>query len=403
MNGIAWTQPFLQHTSTRQDTEGVLTEEETSEAFRTFLFQSQQMGAENSLLSTEEDMEGLLNQEEILPLNLHWWNSETEEGLSQAVEESLGNWQYAVEDLEQAEASFQGLEVSPASMVQALQDIQSLLHQLINVETPNTKKISGEILPLMEQWVQGRQHTDANSLKLLESTHLSEEEAEVFESLLSRYAKRQFFSGRNMYGDNAGVTKADIQQWLGHIIPEVKGRNPLHLQPAEGNVQPPVMMTVQQQHTIHMSEAVRVDRVGPELVNQLEMIVKDSKFLTRGTQHLELSILLKPQHLGNMTLRFQQVEGEMTVKILVSTHMAKEALESNIHQLKHLFSPHQIQVERDGNITDEDFFGEDTQEQDQEDELTDTEKEHHQEQEQQEPSGEDFETILRTLGEEGIL
>jgi flagellar hook-length control protein FliK len=55
---------------------------------------------------------------------------------------------------------------------------------------------------------------------------------------------------------------------------------------------------------------------------------------------------LRPDNLGEMMVRFTQINGEMTVKILVTSQAAKEMLESNIHQLKNMFSPHQVAIEK---------------------------------------------------------
>lgn len=48
-----------------------------------------------------------------------------------------------------------------------------------------------------------------------------------------------------------------------------------------------------------------------------------------------------------------KIDGEMTVKITVMSQAAKELLEKNIHQLRHLFSPNQVVVERQVETTNE--------------------------------------------------
>lgn len=406
MNGISLMLPFLQDTSVVQTTGGVAVDEEASDAFQSLLLQLQETEAEEWLLANGEALEDLQIPQSFIPLLLQWKDAKTEDELPDSLLESLEDWQAEADDieLEQVEALLTVEDMSSATLVQLLGNIQSLLQQLLNTDKPDTKGIAGKLLPLMEKWMQANQQTDSSTLQALKTSHLTEEEAEVLEALLSRYSKRQFFSGRNVYGENAGVTKADLQQWIAHIVPEIRGKNALDMQAANSTAHSaPMVMTVQEQHTIHMDEAVRVDRIGPELAAKLETIVRESNFMARGGQQLELSILLKPQHLGNMTLRFQQMDGEMTVKIIVSTHLAKESLESNMHQLKHLFSPHQIQVERNESVSDEEYYGDDQGDQEKEEELKDTEKEHQHDQEQQETTGEDFETILQTLREEGIL
>src|SRR5690625_7091782 len=51
-----------------------------------------------------------------------------------------------------------------------------------------------------------------------------------------------------------------------------------------------------------------------------------------------------------MMVRLEEVNGEMTAKIIVTTEAAKKALQSNIHQLKNMFSPHQVVIERQDEI-----------------------------------------------------
>jgi len=46
-----------------------------------------------------------------------------------------------------------------------------------------------------------------------------------------------------------------------------------------------------------------------------------------------------------MLVRFTEINGEITVKILVSSQTARQMLEANIQELRNIFSPHQISIE----------------------------------------------------------
>nr|WP_285853531.1 flagellar hook-length control protein FliK [Oceanobacillus luteolus] len=81
----------------------------------------------------------------------------------------------------------------------------------------------------------------------------------------------------------------------------------------------------------------------------------------------QLAIMLRPANLGEMMVRFTQVNGEIIVKIMVTTKVAKEMLEGNMQQLRHMFAPHQVVVERQDNVTQQaqNQYDEDNQHQEQ--------------------------------------
>src|SRR5699024_10046101 len=99
-----------------------------------------------------------------------------------------------------------------------------------------------------------------------------------------------------------------------------------------------VSMSHVEQYVIHINESDRVERVQEQLVRQFEAVMKESRFL-RSPQLTQLSFTLNPNHLGHVQVQLMEVNGEMTVKMIASSLAAKEMLESNIHQLKHMFAP----------------------------------------------------------------
>ncbi|MCP8616519.1 flagellar hook-length control protein FliK [Salirhabdus salicampi] len=79
------------------------------------------------------------------------------------------------------------------------------------------------------------------------------------------------------------------------------------------------------------------------ILEQIQKALESSQFNRSQNQ---LTIKLKPNHLGDVTLKFTQINNETVVKILVASSSAKELLEGSLTQLKNMFSPHQVVVEK---------------------------------------------------------
>ncbi|MBR7552891.1 flagellar hook-length control protein FliK [Allobacillus sp. GCM10007491] len=89
-----------------------------------------------------------------------------------------------------------------------------------------------------------------------------------------------------------------------------------------------------------------------QMMNQIEQMILSTRFAKPGGT-TQLTVQLNPMELGEMILRFVKQDGEMTVKITVMSQMAKEMVDKNLHQLRHLFSPHQVVVERQIDVPNE--------------------------------------------------
>ena len=72
------------------------------------------------------------------------------------------------------------------------------------------------------------------------------------------------------------------------------------------------------------------------LIKEMQTIFKRSNFgQTGGTNRL--LIKLYPEHLGQVRIELLQVNGIMTARILASTALGKEMLDSQLHQLRSAF------------------------------------------------------------------
>ncbi|MBO1510409.1 flagellar hook-length control protein FliK [Metabacillus bambusae] len=83
-----------------------------------------------------------------------------------------------------------------------------------------------------------------------------------------------------------------------------------------------------------------------EFTNQLVNAFKTSKFAQLPNGANRLVIKLNPEHLGALTVRLVQKNGEMVARIITSTESAKDLLDHSIHQLKQALPSIQIEIER---------------------------------------------------------
>ncbi|MBP2240130.1 flagellar hook-length control protein FliK [Cytobacillus eiseniae] len=82
-----------------------------------------------------------------------------------------------------------------------------------------------------------------------------------------------------------------------------------------------------------------------QLMEQFESILSRSKFsVNGGTQRL--FIKLNPEHLGALRIELIQKDSMMVARILTSTSLAREMMESQLNGLKQAFSSQNIQIER---------------------------------------------------------
>ncbi|WP_226665692.1 flagellar hook-length control protein FliK [Metabacillus litoralis] len=83
-----------------------------------------------------------------------------------------------------------------------------------------------------------------------------------------------------------------------------------------------------------------------EFTNQLINAFKNSRFGQTPNGANRLVLKLNPEHLGSLTVKLVQKNGEMIARILTSTKSAKELLDHSVHQLKQALPSLQIEIER---------------------------------------------------------
>jgi len=343
----------------------------------------------HDLLEDTNDLQVVIDQ-----LYTEIYNQMKENNSSNKVEEAIhrstaGLMHMDVMKLSDVQISYQDLD----RFLHEIQQILKKMERLINV-----KENAGKLLTLLGKWSDYSQKMDETELAQLVTDRFSEKEASIWKHLTNIYDKRNFFHSQQAYQANASINRSDVMSWLQQAFdryttnnhPEVSGVNNVYYQS--------IPISAVEQYVIHVQNLDKVDRISDEMISKFQNIIQNSRFV-QANQGNQLSIMLQPESLGNMTVRLMQMDGEMTVKIIVTTQFAREMLESNLHQLKHLFSPHQVVIERDETIKDEEFFARQFDDEKQEQDET---KQQFTEQndEEERPAEGDFESLFEQIREE---
>ncbi|WLR52341.1 flagellar hook-length control protein FliK [Bacillus tianshenii] len=100
------------------------------------------------------------------------------------------------------------------------------------------------------------------------------------------------------------------------------------------------------QQTIQLNPNQAKPSMQQQFVEQFQKIMQNSRFASFTNGNAQLTLKLNPEHLGTLSIKLVQMNGEMAARIIASTQSAKDLIESNIHQLRHLFSGQNVQVEK---------------------------------------------------------
>lgn len=82
------------------------------------------------------------------------------------------------------------------------------------------------------------------------------------------------------------------------------------------------------------------------LAKQFEKILASSQLRTFKNGLTQLHVRLHPEHLGSLSVKLTQQDGQLIARIVAETETAKSLIESQLHQLRQAFVTQNIQVEK---------------------------------------------------------
>jgi flagellar hook-length control protein FliK len=106
---------------------------------------------------------------------------------------------------------------------------------------------------------------------------------------------------------------------------------------------------------ISLSESAPKTIMSQQFVQQFMKIMQTSKFTQLGSGQSQLIVRLHPEHLGSLTIKLVQENGELLARIIASTTSAKELIEANIQQIRHVIPAQNIIIEKFDVFTQQPF------------------------------------------------
>ncbi|MDY0408163.1 flagellar hook-length control protein FliK [Paracerasibacillus soli] len=221
-----------------------------------------------------------------------------------------------------------------------IQQIQSIFAEMNSTSTKSNLQLPQRVLTLLEQWTQLVNVENPN--QLVKPNGLDSKSWTTWKTLVSLYENQMNSPVESPNHSEIGVKATDIAEWL----KQVGGEDHRVIVPHVPNQIVSSPMSKVEQFYIYMDQNQNQSSSGEQLIDRIQMVLNRSHFLKFAQGNSPLLISIRPENLGDMMLRFTQINGETAIKILVSTQATKELLEANMKQLKHAFAPHQIVIER---------------------------------------------------------
>jgi flagellar hook-length control protein FliK len=224
--------------------------------------------------------------------------------------------------------------------------VKSLLANLS--EEDDIVKASPRILAMLEKWTELENRYSGESNRFNVNQLLTEPESDekvlaIWRELVSTFQKRNEMATNQLYQTSSKVTSKDISKWVQNVLNTHASVNEnVNVQHVNVANQP---LSKVEQYVIYMNQTETSQSMDKQLIDQFQQVMRTSRFLSMNNGVNQLSIALRPDNLGEMMVRFTEVNGEMTLKIIVSSQATRQMLESNIHQLKNVFAPHQVVIE----------------------------------------------------------
>lgn len=135
---------------------------------------------------------------------------------------------------------------------------------------------------------------------------------------------------------------------------------------ADSNQNPVATTTTTSTKTFTITLPIEKGAQSEVLTKEIQNLINRSQMSnTQGT--MKLLLKLYPENLGSIRIELLQKDGVLTARLLTTTSMGKELLDSQLHQLKSAFAQQNIQMDRidiaqslqetDRNTRDQNSFG----------------------------------------------
>lgn len=245
----------------------------------------------------------------------------------------------------QRQAEIENTDVIQKQLARIFSKVEELLAEITTKQ--DIAKASPEVLKHLQQWTAVERkvgNTEGMENVLSSTVDVETKEEKIWKTLIQTFDKREGLAGKLQYNTEAKVSTVDVTKWIQNALD-----NPVQVDRIQGQhvaSAPSMPMSKVEQFIIHLNQSQNTQSADQQLIEQFQKVMKSSRFIAKPNGVSQLSIALRPHHLGEIMVRLTQIDGEMAVKIIVSSQAAENMLKSNLHQLKSMFSPQQVLIER---------------------------------------------------------
>lgn len=204
------------------------------------------------------------------------------------------------------------------------------------------------VLKMLEQWINSGQVVvvpeQANNVLVDQQVNNN---VDLWSRMLSNNRDKISADGKAGDSKSTKVTHAEASKWLTAAMNRMDTGTEQQAQSFADTFVNGQAVSQLEQFTVHVGEqGMNKQEVADQLIEKFQQAMDKSTFMTTSKGSNQLLLRLSPESLGDVTVQLTQVDGEMLVKITATTQAAKEALESNVRQLRHMFSPQQVVIEK---------------------------------------------------------
>lgn len=240
-----------------------------------------------------------------------------------------------------------GVSMDDNHVEEKFANMQTEIGELVGEEQMDSSTKNGKLLNLLEQWTTlAKSNPEQASLALTKQMDASSNN--VWSQLLSNYQKRMNIDSKTSYQTNTSVTPNDVRKWLESAISRMdmseieistKGFSDQFISTGA--------ISQLEQFSVHVAEpAGDHQKFANQLLEKFELAISKSTFMSSPNGAKELMLRITPASLGEIMVQLTEIDGEMLVKITATTQATKEALEANLKELRHMFSPQQVVIEK---------------------------------------------------------
>ena len=242
-------------------------------------------------------------------------------------------------------------------LTQSITTTNTTVEQVQNIDPKTAVAIKQVLLEMSKLMKANPQHGKDMLAQTLKQGGKGQQ---LFKDLFQSFQNRQNVPAS--YHQQMPVKGKDIAKWVAQFVEKQQTESTqLKMNAISGQGQATMPMTKVEQYVIHLNQNQPTQGKQQQFIQEFERVLQSSRLFSNRAGGMEMQLKLRPANMGDMMVRMVQMNGEMAVKILVSSQAAKEMLDGNMSQLRHMFSPQQVIVEKQEQLQSQQAFFQDTE------------------------------------------